>query len=286
MRDSVCRRPLMSSFLMVTLLCGLSVLFFDQPLARYYREAANAETVAVFRFITHLGDATPYLIAVFAILVGCGIAATFSLYQATSAAIRGVTQACVLILLSLAASGMMIHVIKFSMGRYRPQGLFESGLYDIAMFTTGYLNSSFPSGHSQVAGALAASLALVASQYTLFYVMFALLVGYSRVVTGDHYLSDVIFGLFLGAASAVLIKQWVYERRGIPLTVALPGEGAPAGTAAAPSLARLLKLKGSKQTHLPKTGVALARDDDVVMENNPDPLQRLLDQSRHLDVRG
>lgn len=269
------RRPLMSSFVMVALLCALSVLFVDQPLARYYRDAASAETVAAFQFITDLGDATPYVIVVLLVLAGCGIASAFSLYEATFVFIRRVSNACVFILLSLAVSGAVLHIIKFSMGRYRPRGLFESGLYDIAMFTAGYLNSSFPSGHSQVAGALAASLLLITSRYALFYVAFAAVVGYSRVVTGDHYLSDVLFGLFLGASSAVLVKQWVYDRRGIPVAIVLPRN-------------RTLseEMAQSKQAHLLEAGVPFARNDDVVMQDDPDTLQRLLDKPRHLDIRG
>ncbi len=289
------RRPLLSSFIVVALLCVLSVLFVDQPLARYYRESAAAETLTVFRYITDLGDATPYVIVLLLILAGCGIAGAFSLYEATFAAIGRITNACVLILLSLAVSGAIIHVIKFSMGRYRPQGLFESGLYDAAMFTAGYLNSSFPSGHSQVVGALAGSLVLIASRYTPVYIVFAALVGYSRVVTGDHYLSDVIFGLFVGAASAVLLKQRIYDRRGLPVAITRPRGRAlasgPQAQSLGPAEARVASRRrraegGSKQAHLLETTVPLARDDNVVVKNDSHAFQRLLDESRHLDVGG
>ena len=299
------RRPLLSSFVGVAVLCVISVLFVDLPLARYYRDAAGPEKVALFQHITDLGDATPYVIVVLVILAGCGIATVFSLYEATFALIRRVTNACVFILLSLAMSGAVLHTIKFSMGRYRPRALFESDLYDIAIFTAGYLNSSFPSGHAQVAGALAAALVLVYARCHLLCVVFAALVGYSRVVTGDHYLSDVMFGLFLGAASAVLLKQWVYDWRGIPIAIVLPRDRAVSSDAAGCEPARheaaVLNLSrhqaavldlsrheragGSKQAHLLETGVSLARNDDVVVEHDPDAVQRLLDKSRHFDVR-
>jgi membrane-associated phospholipid phosphatase len=279
------RRPLLSSFVVVAVLCVVSVLLVDQPLARYYRDAAGSEIVVVFHYITELGDATPYVLVVLVILAGCGIASTFSLHQATFAHIFRVTNACVFILLALGTSAAVLHTVKFSMGRYRPRALFESDLYDIAIFTAGYLNSSFPSGHAQVAGALAAALVLVYPRYTLLYVLFAALVGYSRVVIGHHYLSDVMFGLFLGAASAVLVKQWVYDRRGLLIAIVLPrdrtlvcntGEMQPARHAAT----------RSKQPHLLETGVSLARNDDMVVEYDPNVLQRLLNEPGHLDVRG
>jgi membrane-associated phospholipid phosphatase len=289
------RRPLLSSFLVVAVLCVVSVLFVDQPLARYHRDAAGPEIIAVFHYITDFGDATPYVIVVLVILAGCGIASAFSLYQATFAHICRVTNACVFILLSLAASAAVLHTIKFSMGRYRPRALFESNLYDIAIFTAGYLNSSFPSGHSQVAGALAAALVLVYPRYTLLYVLFAALVGYSRVVTGDHYLSDVMFGLFLGAVSAVLVKQWVYDRRAMLIAIVLPrdhalvcnaGETQPARHQAAVLDLSRHEAAGSQQAHLLETRVSLARNDDVVVQDDSNVLQRLLDKPGHLDVRG
>lgn len=286
--------PLLSSFVVVALLCVVSVLFVDLPLARYYRDAAAPETIAAFRYISALGDATPYVLGVLVILAGCGIATAFSLYEATFALIRRVTNACVFILLSLAFSGVILHVIKFSVGRYRPRALFESGLYDIVIFTAGYLNSSFPSGHSQVAGALAAALVLVNARYNLLYVLFAALIGYSRVVIGEHYLSDVLFGLFLGAASAVVVKQWVYDRYGIALAIVLPRDPAlvraarnpePARRTAVPQRGHREAVGESKQTHLFEAGVSLARNDDMIVEHDPNALQRLFDEPRHLDVR-
>lgn len=225
-------RPLSASFAAVVPACVFSILFVDRPLALYYRHAADPQTVAAFHFVTELGDATGYVIALLLVLVGCILVRMRSLYISTFARLARVGHACVFILLSLAVSGAVLHLIKFTLGRFRPRALFESGVYDLSVFTAGYLNSSFPSGHSQVAGALAAALIIVYPRYDALYVLVAGLIGYSRIVTGDHYPSDVLFGLFLGAATAVLIKRRVYDRRGISLRIVLPRDRALAKEAA------------------------------------------------------
>lgn len=210
------------------------MLFLDRPAAILYGTSADPETLAAFRFVTDLGDATGYVVVVLLILLGCAVVRARSLGMATCARVATVAHACVFVLASLAASAVVLHLIKFSLGRFRPRALIESDTYGIAVFTAGYLNSSFPSGHSQVVGALAAALIFVYPRYDLLYVLVAVLVGYSRVVTGDHYPSDVMAGLFLGAAAAVLIKRWVYDRNGIAVRIVLARDRALAEEAMGP----------------------------------------------------
>lgn len=233
-------RPLLTSLAVVLALCALSVALIDRPLAEYYRHDADRETVMAFRYLTRLGNATPYVVTLLMVLVACRAGSAFCLYAATVERLKRVTDACVFVLLSLAVSGAALHVLKIVIGRYRPRALFESGLYDVSSFSVGYLTSSFPSGHSQTVWALAAALIIVYPRYDLAYIALAALISFSRLVTTDHYLSDVLFGSFLGAAGAVLVKRRLYDRRGIPLRLvfdrdrALVIEAVPAGDEGAP----------------------------------------------------
>ena len=67
--------------------------------------------------------------------------------------------------------------------------------------------SSFPSGHSMEAFALAVTLSLCfrRKSVTITAVTWALLVGYSRIALGVHYPSDVLAGMLIGGFLGWLI---------------------------------------------------------------------------------
>ncbi|GEM_PF-6512447 len=109
---------------------------------------------------------------------------------------------------SLILSGLAVHVVKFVLGRLRPY--IEPGCQSdqFNMFTTNYQFQSFPSGHSQVSFTVATFFAFYLSSFKInglfkktiifsFYLLSAIL-AFTRVVTKDHFLSDVVMGSFLG----------------------------------------------------------------------------------------
>jgi membrane-associated phospholipid phosphatase len=73
---------------------------------------------------------------------------------------------------------------------------------------------SFPSDHAVMAGAVASGLLLVSRRLGLVAVAAAVLMAFSRVYIAAHYPWDVLAGLALGAAVALL--GWLVLRR--PLT--------------------------------------------------------------------
>jgi undecaprenyl-diphosphatase len=79
---------------------------------------------------------------------------------------------------------------------------------------------SFPSDHATVAGALAAGLWLVNRRVGQLAVVAAVALGLARVYVGVHFVSDVVGGLVLGAAVA-LIGSRPAVRVLRPLVVAL-----------------------------------------------------------------
>ncbi|HMC72530.1 MAG TPA: phosphatase PAP2 family protein, partial [Mycobacteriales bacterium] len=67
--------------------------------------------------------------------------------------------------------------------------------------------TSFPSGHSASAAAFATGVLLESPARALPVVVMAAGVAYGRVHIGVHYPSDVVAGIALGAASAVVVKR-------------------------------------------------------------------------------
>jgi membrane-associated phospholipid phosphatase len=103
---------------------------------------------------------------------------------------------------AVAVSGILVDLLKVIIGRPRPKLLFSSGDYEFGWIGLSADHWSFPSGHAATAAALAAALWCLWPQPVLFYVIGAALVAMSRVVTGAHYLSDVVMGAFVGVLAA------------------------------------------------------------------------------------
>ena len=102
----------------------------------------------------------------------------------------------------------------------------KADIYDIA--AQGY---SFPSGHSTNATTVFGSLTINLRKrwLTVIAIVIPLLTGFSRVVVGAHYPTDVLAGWLLGIVTVVIIQMlqnrvkntlWLY---GILLVTAVPG---------------------------------------------------------------
>ncbi|MEE2524436.1 phosphatase PAP2 family protein [Pseudarthrobacter sp. J75] len=83
-------------------------------------------------------------------------------------------------------------------------------------------SSSMPSGHSASAAAFAAGATLVQPGLAPLVVPAAAAVAYSRVHTGAHWPSDVVFGSALGVAAALVTRHWWPVRPPIPETARTP----------------------------------------------------------------
>jgi len=90
-------------------------------------------------------------------------------------------------------------------------------------------SSSMPSGHSASAVAFAVGAGIVSPVLGVAFAPIAAGVAYSRVHTGAHWPSDVVFGSALGAGAAVMTRKWWPARPAEPKPRRTPAE-APAIT--------------------------------------------------------
>ena len=111
-----------------------------------------------------------------------------------------------LVISSFLLSGLLAQVLKYSLPEARPAILLEKSNYPyFIQHITLHSYSSFPSGHSASAFALAAVLTFYFPNkwWSVPLFLYACLVGYSRIYLGDHFLIDVISGAVIGLASAI-----------------------------------------------------------------------------------
>lgn len=119
-----------------------------------------------------------------------------------------------MLLLSFIISGLAVQLIKNFINAPRPKLFFEAGQY--LHFVDGVSlanNSSFPSGHTATAFAIATVLVLMMSNKNkqLLILLAALLVGYSRIYLAQHFLLDVIIGAVIGTASGVMSVYFAFN---------------------------------------------------------------------------
>lgn len=148
----------------------------------------------VFVWITWLGD------GVFSVLV----IVYFLLRRRWSKAIQ-VTAAFLL-------SALVAQILKNVFSMPRPKEFFRPGTYPY--FIDGVTNhgfASFPSGHTTSIFALATMLAIFTpnQRHKIAYGFAGVLVGYSRIYLGQHFLNDVLVGSCVGMMVAVAV-HWLF----------------------------------------------------------------------------
>lgn len=228
-------RPLLSprnSWLLglaATVLASLvCILFVDRSLALYFYGQRDHWVHAFFRSITEIGNGTGwYILAVLA--MACGFAGDrFALFLASAMRWQRLRNAGLFLLGSLLLSGIALIALKVIFGRLRPRYLFEDGSYAFEpfLFNTGVVG--FPSGHAQTIFAVMAVFWLVLPRFRLLYPVVAVLVAFSRVVVGAHYLADVIASTILALAVTAWLYDWMV-RHGLSPRLQQEGRLSPPG---------------------------------------------------------
>lgn len=184
---------------LVTLLfLTLSYFYVDQSVALWCHENLTQSDKELFKVITQFGESHYYLITfavtflLFRFLWKKPLLAYYSLFLFSSVAL----------------SGIIVNIVKWTAGRYRPAELFDHDKYGFIFFEVDRATTSFPSGHTTTAFALAAAITFLWPRWSLPAWTLATLIGISRIAITAHYPSDVIGGALCGFLSVVLLIHY------------------------------------------------------------------------------
>ncbi len=213
---AVIKQPPLGIVLVITVfICALLGIGVDRDVIIFIKNNSQYFYTDIFRIITNAGDATFWLL-----LATAGI--TFCVYIRSTQYLIPYHCQLKVYLLQLAfvtsvwlLSGVIHHIIKIVLGRYRPRYLFSENWYGINPLNFNIAHNSFPSGHTQTIFAISIGLTLLYPRLGIFLVPLAVSVGISRVVLIAHYPSDVLFGAYLGMATAILVKRHYFDRKNI-----------------------------------------------------------------------
>lgn len=175
-----------------------SQIFFDAQLVIFFAHYEESYFRYFFQSITDIGKSLPYF------LIG---ALLYYLFHKKNERLSLFGK---MLFLSVLLSGIVANIIKFIFGRWRPKALLEDGLYGYEWFEVGYIHTSFPSGHSATMLSVTILLSLFLPRLRYPFILFGVLIAFSRVAINAHFLSDVIIGSLIG----VLSSLYIYKRYG------------------------------------------------------------------------
>jgi membrane-associated phospholipid phosphatase len=104
-------------------------------------------------------------------------------------------------------------VIKWMVGRGRPFVGGKADAFNFVHFAGTEAYASFPSGHAITSFALAFAVSAIWPRARLAMIVYAILIGLSRLVLLAHHPSDVVAGALIGVVGAMAVRYWFAARR-------------------------------------------------------------------------
>jgi lipid A 4'-phosphatase len=205
---------------------AVAIIWIDRPIADFFHEYGDA-LQPFFDTVQRFGLGYPWLILSVLTFVFLRWGGELEWLRPRATAMRAVAYIPGFIFVAVFSAGLTADVLKILVGRTRPKLLFADGTYDFTWFGLRADHWSFPSGHAATAAALMTALWCLWPWPLWLYVAGAALVAASRVITGQHFLSDVVAGAAIGVIVTRAIAAWMLRRRDMSASPATVADAAP-----------------------------------------------------------
>ncbi|MCR9136910.1 MAG: phosphatase PAP2 family protein [Alphaproteobacteria bacterium] len=184
-------------FLLVGIAVLLMAIVLDLPVGNYRRQWPDDVQFWADR-LTDLAQ-SGWILVPTGVIVIAGYGLDWQYYSPRMRlALAKWISACSYVFLSVGVSGLIVAILKRVIGRARPVHFDELGAFSFQPFSDASF-ASFPSGHSTTAGALFAAIAIFFPALRIPALILGIWLGFTRILVGAHYPSDVIAGLAFGA---------------------------------------------------------------------------------------
>jgi len=192
---------------LMTLASIVLMLTLDRPIAELIHQYTRRGDQQFWRSVSRIGESWFYVAFFVFLYLGGRALFLWSAPQPAARVYAGIARAGLFGLASYALSGAIVHSLKYVLGRFRPKHLIGQGDYGFAVLAGDPSYNSFPSGHAQSAFTAACVLSVLFPKAAWAFLSLAVLVAASRVLGGAHFVSDVLFGSYVGIVSVLLIRR-------------------------------------------------------------------------------
>jgi len=187
-------------------LCVVLYVYVDKPLAFFIDDIISRPAHQLWRDITKVGDSVYYIPTAILLLIAGRTMMLWTAPKPIAEWYANLARLGLYALTSFALAGLVVHIIKRLLGRVRPKHLLSDNEYGLTFLNSEWTYNSFPSGHSQTIFVLATILTFFAPRYWWAFMSVAVVIALSRVIINAHFLSDIIFGSFIGLVVALFVK--------------------------------------------------------------------------------
>lgn len=195
--------------IVLSLAAGASARWLDLPLAIAIQRSVSESVDNSFEWVGELGESGHYVVMAL-LFYGVGMLGMARGWRnPLRTSYESMVRGSVLMLSVMAAGGLVVLALKRAVARARPELYFEQGIYGMGeSFSRTQQFNSFPSSHTYAAFAVAVTLGILAPRWRWAFLSLAALVGVSRLINLDHYLSDVMV-----AAGIAVAMGWALAPR-------------------------------------------------------------------------
>jgi membrane-associated phospholipid phosphatase len=184
--------------IVIVVVCIVAAFHFDNAVAQVMASHQTHGARDFMRNVSRFGDWWSHFLV--------GLACAGIAWQRGN---RKWTRIFLAMLIALSIAGVTGRVIKISTGRARPSVKVEQG-WNGPRWSSKY--HAFPSGHVVASTAFFAVLTFANWRVGLLCFAIPIVIAFSRMYSGAHYLSDVVCAAVLGILSAILVTHFFLRK--------------------------------------------------------------------------